>query len=217
MLDWPAVATARVGDSTFVLARHGADYLVRVDQRILMTSQMSASEVSLAEHSLEACADPRTILVGGLGMGYTLRAVLDLVDRDAQVTVGELVPELVEWNRTQLGQFNDHPLTDPRTTVVVGDVYDLIKKSQAAYDVIMLDVDNGPQALAQAKNQRLYSDGGVRACRDALRPGGVLGVWSNGPNAKYVQRLERAGFDVAVRFVESFRGSRARHVLFLGR
>jgi spermidine synthase len=215
LLDWHTVETTRVGDSLFVLARHGDDWVVRVDQRILMTNRMHDSEIALAEHAISRCEDPVTVLVGGLGLGYTLRAVLDLVGDDAQVTVAELVPALVDWNRRILGTLNDHPLRDPRTSVVVGDVFDLIKQSPARYDVIVLDVDNGPQALAQAKNQRLYGDSGVRACLAALRPGGVLGVWSNGPNAKYARRLEREGWYVEVLWVDACRGSRAQHVVFL--
>ncbi len=217
MLDWATVETARVGDSEFVLARHGNDWVVRVDQRILMSNRMHDSEIALAEHATSRCDDPGRILVGGLGLGYTLRAVLDIVGEDAVVTVAELVPELVDWNRRILGALNEHPLEDPRAHVVVGDVFDLIRKSPRTFDVILLDVDNGPQALAQAKNQRLYGDAGVRACLAALRPGGVLGVWSNGPNAKYAQRLERFGLDVEVLWVDARIGSRAQHVLFLGR
>jgi spermidine synthase len=133
------------------------------------------------------------------------------------VTVAELVPELVEWNRTHLASLNDHPLDDPRCRVEVGDVFDTIKRSPGRFDVILLDVDNGPSALTQAKNQRLYVDAGVRACYAALAPGGVLAVWSAGPNAKYERRLERFGFEVDVERVSAREGSRASHVLFLGK
>ena len=134
---------------------------------------------------------------------------------DATVTVAELVPELVEWNRKYLTELNDSPLEDPRCRVVVGDVFDVIRQSPRTFDVVMLDVDNGPQALAQAKNQRLYGDAGVRACRAALKPGGVLALWSSGPNARYRKRLESFGFEVEVMRVSARTGSRASHVIFL--
>lgn len=217
MLQWATVESARVGGSEFVLARHGDDWVVRVDQRILMSNRAHDSEIALAERAVARAEDARTVLVGGLGLGYTLRAVLDLVPEDAEVTVVELVPELVDWNRRLLGELNDHPLEDPRCRVVVGDVFDVIKRSRRTFDAIVLDVDNGPQALSQVQNERLYGDAGVRACHAALTPGGVLAVWSAGPSAKYEQRLERFAFDVEVLRVRARVGSRAKHVVFLAR
>lgn len=216
MLKWATYATARVGNNEFVLARHGDDWVVRVDQRVLMSNRVHQSEISIAEHAIERCDDPQRVLVGGLGLGYTLRATLDLLPADAHVTVAELVPELVEWNRTLLHHLNDHAVDDPRCEVVVGDVYEVISRRKRSFDVIMLDVDNGPQALSQAKNQRLYGNAGTRACWEALTPGGVLGVWSGGPNAKYAARLARFGFDPEVLRVAARTGGRASHVLFLG-
>ncbi len=199
MLRWDAVERARIADgSEFVLARRGDDWVVRVGSRILMSNRMHDSEIALAEHGIARAGEARAVLVGGLGLGYTLRAVLDRVAGDAEVTVAELVPELAEWNRKHLGHFAGHPLDDARCRLVVGDVFELLKRSPGAYDVILLDVDNGPQALAQAKNQRLYGDPGVRACRAALRPNGALAVWSAGPNARFARKLESFGFDVEV-------------------
>jgi spermidine synthase len=216
MLESETIDSARVeGGSEFVLARHDEEGIVRVDGRVLMSSRMHDSEEALAEHALERCDDPRAVLVGGLGLGFTLRAVLDQVSTDAKVTVAELVPELVGWNRTHLAQLHDHSLDDPRVEVVVGDVYDTIKRSARTFDVILLDVDNGPVALSSAKNQRLYSEHGVRACHQALRPQGVLAVWSSGPNARFERRLAGAGFDVEVMRVAARKGSRARHVIFM--
>ncbi|MEO8877169.1 MAG: hypothetical protein ABI461_16365, partial [Polyangiaceae bacterium] len=171
MLESLVIDTARVeGGSEFVLARRDEEWIVRVDGRVLMSSRMHDSEEALAEHALERCEDPETVLVGGLGLGFTLREVLDRVSPDARVTVAELVPELVGWNRTHLAELHDHALDDPRCEVIVGDVFDHIKRSPRTYDVILLDVDNGPIALSSAKNQRLYADYGVRACHQALRP-----------------------------------------------
>jgi spermidine synthase len=209
---------ARLADGTeFVLVHVGNDWIVRVGGRVLMSSRMHDSEEALAEQALNRVDDPRTVLVGGLGLGFTLRAVLDQTPDHAKITVAELVPDLVEWNRTHLRELNDHPLEDPRCNVVVGDVFDVIKQSPQGFDVILLDVDNGPVALARAKNQRLYGDYGVRACYRALRPAGILAVWSAGPNARFERELARAGFAVEVMRVAARQGSRARHVLFLAK
>lgn len=218
MLKWETVERARMADgSEFVLASHDGDWVVRVDDRILMTNRVHDSEITLAEEALDRVDEPSHVLVGGLGLGYTLRAVLDLIGEDAAVTVAELVPELVEWNRKYVGGLNEHPLEDRRCRVAVGDVFDLIKRSPREFDAILLDVDNGPRALAQAKNQRIYGDGGVQACLDALVPGGVLAVWSGNDNARYAQRLRRFADDVEVLHVAARAGSRGKHVIFLAR
>lgn len=216
MLESETVAVAQVpGGMEFVLARQDEDWVVRVGGRTLMSSRMHDSEEALAEEALDRADNPRSVLVGGLGLGFTLRAVLDRVSSHVKVTVGELVPQLVEWNRTYLAELNEHALEDPRCAVVIGDVFETIKRPPAKFDVILLDVDNGPVALSHAQNQRLYSETGVRVCRDALNPGGVLAVWSAGPSARFERRLEGAGFDHEVLRVAARQGSRARHVLFL--
>lgn len=218
MLKWETIERARIAEgSEFVLARHGDDWVVRVDQRVLMSSRTYDSEIALAEHALDWVDNAKTVLVGGLGLGYTLRAVLDRVSEDSVVTVAELVPELVEWNRKHLGDLNEHPLDDPRCDVVIDDVFDVIKRSTRKFDVILLDVDNGPQALAQAKNQRLYGDAGVRACHAALQSAGIIVVWSAGPSARYERTLRRGAFDVQVVRVAARAGARAKHVLFRAR
>jgi spermidine synthase len=216
MLKWETCETAWVGNSEFALARHDDDWVVRVDGRMLMSTRVHQSEITLAEYAIERAEDPQHVLVGGLGLGYTLRATLDGLSADAHVTVVELVPELVEWNRKHLYHLSDSALEDPRCEVVVDDVYEVITRRKREFDVILLDVDNGPRALSQAKNQRLYSDAGTRACRDALRTGGVLGVWSAGPNAKYAARLQRFGFHTEVLRVPARTGGRGAHVLFMG-
>lgn len=216
MLEWVTVDTARIAaGNEFVLARHDGDWVVRVDGRVLMSSRMYHSEIALADLALERAEDPETVLVGGLGLGFTLRAVLDACGLEAQVTVAEIVPELVEWNRTHLAGLHDHALDDPRVDVAVGDVHETLRRSRRRFDVILLDVDNGPMALSAAHNQVLYNDSGVRTCVEALRPGGVLAVWSAGPSAKYERRLQAAGLDVEVRKVSAREGSRAKHVVFL--
>lgn len=215
MLPWVTVERARVGASEFALTQHGTDWVVRVDGRVLMANRVHDSEIALAEQAIERAQGVQKVLVGGLGLGYTLRAVLDNVSALAEVTVAELVPELVAWNRTYLGVLNEHPLDDARTRVVVGDVRDLLRRSRRTFDVILLDVDNGPAALAHASNQRLYGQTGVRDCYEALTPGGVLGVWSAEPNARYEKKLRELPFDVEVLRVPARIGSGGKHVLFL--
>jgi spermidine synthase len=218
MLEWATVERTRIADGTeFVLGRHGDGWVIRVGPKVLMSNRMHASEESLAELALARVTNPSAVLVGGLGLGYTARAVLDRVSADAVVTVLEIVPQLVDWNRQYLGQLANYPLSDARCRVVIGDVFDTLKLSPAAFDVILLDVDNGPQGLSQAKNQRIYGDWGIRACLAALRPNGVLAVWSSGPNARYARRLEKHGADVEVMSVEARLGSSMRHVVFMAR
>ena len=218
MLDWATVERTRIADGTeFVLGRHGDGWVIRVGPRVLMSNRMHDSEEALAEVALARVESPRSILVGGLGLGYTLRAVLDRVSKDSDVTVLELIPELVDWNRRYLGVLAGHPLADSRARVVVGDVFDTLKRSRATFDVILLDVDNGPQGLTQAKNQRIYGEGGVRVCLAALRPNGVLAVWASGPNARYQRRLERLASDVEVLNVSARLGSRMTHVVFVAK
>ena len=216
MREWPTVERTRIADGTeFVLGRHGDGWVIRVGAKILMSNRMHDSEEALAEIALGRAVSPRAVLVGGLGLGYTARAVLDRVPPDAEVTVLELVPELVDWNQRHLGMLAGHPLRDPRCRVVVGDVFDTLQRSPAAFDVILLDVDNGPQELTQAKNQRIYGEGGVRACLGALRPRGVLAVWSAGPNARYQRRLERLAPGSEMLSVTAQHGSSVRHVVFI--
>jgi spermidine synthase len=218
MIDWPTVERARMADGTeFVLGHHRGDWVIRVGLQVLMSNRMHASEESLAELALARVGRPRAVLVGGLGLGYTARAVLDRVSAEAEVTVGELVPELVDWNHRYLGALAGHPLADPRCRLLVGDVFDTLRCSPASFDVILLDVDNGPRDLTQAKNQRLYGDGGVRACLAALRPSGVLAVWSSGPNARYQRALEKRAADVEVRSVPARVGSKLRHWVFIAK
>jgi spermidine synthase len=218
MLDWPTVERTRIADGTeFVLGRYGDDWVIRVGARVLMSNRMHDSEEALAELALQRVVRPRAVLVGGLGLGYTVRAVLDRVSADAEVTVHELMPELVEWNRRYLGRLASYPLEDARCRIVVGDVFDTLKASRAAFDAILLDVDNGPQGLTQTRNQRLYGDRGIRMCLVALRPGGVLAVWSQGPNARYRRGLEKSGADVEMLSVAARTGSRLQHVVFLAR
>lgn len=216
MLAFETVAVARVGDRDFTLARRGDEWLVRVDNHVLMSSRMHDSEESLATEALARAPAARAVLIGGLGLGFTLRAVLSRVAADARVTVAELVPELVTWNREQLAVLHGDALADGRVQVVVGDVLQLLRRSRAAFDAILLDVDNGPVAVSQADNRELYTERGVRCCQQALRAGGVLAVWSAGPSPSFERLLAGAGFSVSTARVAARRGKGARHVIFLG-
>ena len=159
------------------------------------------------------------MLVGGLGMGFTLRATLDLLPPDATVVVAELVPAVVEWNRGPLGPLAGHPLKDPRVRVEVGDVGgDASRRARERFDAILLDVDNGPAAFTAAHNAGLYDNAGVAAARAALRSGGVLAVWSAWEDRKFEQRLRYAGFTVEVERVRArLKKGGPRHTIFLGR
>lgn len=199
----------------FVLARRDQDWFVRAGGRMLMSSRMHDSEEALAARALERVVRPRRVLVGGLGLGYTLRAVLDRIPNDGRVTVAEIVPAVVAWNRTHVSALAGNPLADSRVEVLVEDVFDTIERSRQAFQLILLDVDNGPVGLAQERNERLYGSGGVRACYSALQPGGALAVWSAAPNPRFEKRLAGAGFQVDVLRVFARKGSRGHHFLFL--
>lgn len=216
MLPYQTIAQTWLKDgSEFTLVQRDDEWVLRVGTSTLMSSIASASEITLAEETLRRVKNPRDVLIGGLGLGYTLRAALDRVDPRANVVVAELVPELVEWNRVHLGHLANFPLNEPNCKVVVGDVLDHIKSSPSAYDALLLDVDNGPAALSNPHNQQLYGDRGVDYCGRALRPGGVLAVWSRGPCARYERTLVRAGFTVETISASAFGTGNARHVLFL--
>lgn len=218
MLEIETVAVARVANGCeFALTHRDNEWVVRVGGRILMASSMHDSEESLASEALARVEKAEHVVIGGLGLGFTLRAVLDRVSPSAKVTVGELVPELVDWNRTHLAGLHDHALDDPRVNVVVGDVFTTIMSSKAVFDVILLDVDNGPIALSHAQNQRFYSEQGLRVCHAALKAGGVLAVWSAGPSPRFERRFAEAGFDVESLQVPARKGNRARHVIFVGK
>lgn len=185
----------------------------------LMNSRMHSSEDALAELTCARLVDvpaPR-LLIGGLGMGFTLAAALRHVGEQGEVVVAELVPAVVAWNRGPLAQLSGHALSDPRVTVREGDVARLIKAGQGAYDAILLDVDNGPEGLTRKENDGLYSMNGLNAAYAALRPQGVLAVWSAGPAADFLQRLHKVGFEVEEVRVRAHGTKGARHVIWFAR
>lgn len=217
---WELLDTATLPSGDHVtLDRRGDEYVIRVAGFELMSSRQHGSEERLAEFAVSNAGVPKieSVLVGGLGMGFTLRAVLDLLPERAHVTVAELIPEVVRWNETHLRDLAGHPLSDPRVKVTVGDVADLVRRSRHDYDVILMDTDNGPEGTTQDENEWLYSAGGLAALRSALRPAGVLAVWSMFPSETFTKRLQKAGFDVEVKFVRS-RGKKGnRHVIWVAR
>jgi spermidine synthase len=205
------------GGSEMVLCRRKDDLVVLVDGLELMGSRAHASEEQLAVlgcAGLRAVPRPR-VLIGGLGMGYTLRAALRSLGDDARVDVAELVPAVVRWNRGVLAPVAGAPLLDPRAHVIEGDVALVIREAEALYDAILLDVDNGPVALSSPLNARLYDAAGLTRTSRALRPGGVLAVWSTSDSPAFTDRLTKAGFTVRLERPSARMGGGARHVVWL--
>ena len=221
MKPWELLGEARTSDGTLMaLTRRGGEYVIHADGKSLMSSRMHGSEEALATfgcRNLGDRAEPR-VLIGGLGMGFTLRSALDRLPPPARVVVAELVPEVAAWNRGPLGPLAGHPLRDPRVRLELRDVGAVLRASTAAFDAVLLDVDNGPSALTARDNAGLYADGGIAAVREALAPGGTLAVWSAREDRGFEHRLRYAGFTVEV---ERVRGRLARggprHAIFLAR
>ena len=207
------LATARTPDGgEMTLYQHDRDFSIKINGLELMNSRQHQSEQELARLGcahLAGRAAP-SVLVGGLGMGYTLRQTLDLLGPDASVVVSELLPAVVGWNREHLGGLNDQPLDDKRVTLITGDIFALISQSSARFDAILLDVDNGPNAMTDSGNQRLYSPAGVLACRRALRKRGCLAIWSTEPNKAFEQLLMNCGLHVRRYSVKAYKGRHAK-------
>ena len=180
------------------LVRHGRDFIIMLDRNELMSSRMSGSEVALGTMTCARLADATSarLLIGGYGMGFTLRAVLATLGDGARVTVAELVPGILDWARGPLADLTAGCLDDPRVTVRVEDVAAVMAAAPGGYDAILLDVDNGPDGLTRPANDGLYSATGLARARAALRPRGLLSVWSSAPDAAFARRLAQAGFDV---------------------
>lgn len=219
MIPWEQLDAARTpdGKQELRLKRRGSEFSIMLGSNELMNSRLSGSEEALARLSLEKLGrrDRIHALIGGLGMGFTLRAALAELGGDAKVTVAELVPAVIAWARGPMAAIFDGCLDDPRVTVRQGDVIRLIDAARSEFDTILLDVDNGPEGLTQDSNDTLYSFAGLKAARDALRPGGVLAVWSSGPDRGFTRRLQQSGF-VAEAVTVRARGKRgAKHTIWL--
>jgi spermidine synthase len=197
-------------DGTFVIRVHGTE---------LMSSRTHGSEEAMARLAFEDRVMPATpkVLVGGLGMGFTVRAALDVLPPSGKVVIAELSEAVVRWNKGPLADLARRPLEDPRIRIERVDVLGLLKQADRAYDAILLDIDNGPSALAAPGNASLYASRGIAACHQALRSGGALVVWSAGPDERYLLALEKAGLDARARTVTAHTTGGRRHTLFVAR
>jgi len=216
---WELAATADAGDGALLnLYRRGGDFSLRIPGHgELMNSRTHGSEDRLGELACDALKDRpgARVLIGGLGMGFTLASALSHLAPDASVVVSEILPEVVRWNESVLGHCAGHPLRDPRVSVREDDVAALIGAAQARYDAIVLDVDNGPEGLLRRANDGLYSPAGLAAARRALTPGGTLAVWSASPDPAFAARLRRGGFTVTERPVRAHGDRGARYLVWL--
>jgi spermidine synthase len=215
LLPWKELGRAKVPDGELILSQRGEEFAIRLRGAELMNSRSHQSEELLASLACaHLAAVPRAhVLVGGLGMGFTLRAALGTLGGDAKVSVAELVPEVVEWNRGPLGHLANHPLADPRVELIVGDVSDAIEV--ARYHAILLDVDNGPEAFTTRGNAHLYGVRGLARIRRHLVSDGVLAVWSVAEDRSFTGRLRAAGFKVLLHNVPPRPNSGARHVIWI--
>lgn len=221
MRHWTQLGEAPIPDTdqTLILYQGKDDFFIRISGgHELMSTRKHGSEDALGRLPCKRLRQPETakVLIGGLGMGFTLAAVLGVVGSKAEVTVAELIPEVVDWNFGPLGEYSGRPLEDPRAKVHVGDVAKLLRKSRACFDVIALDVDNGPEGLTKSQNDWLYSTAGIVAAQEALRSSaGILAYWSAGPDQAFHDRLRRCGFlvDEVTVFAHGKKG--ARHTIWL--
>lgn len=220
MIPWVKLGTARIPGTKdeLRLMRRGKEFSIKLGTNELMNSRLSGSEVALATlavKKIEKVAKPR-VLIGGLGMGFTLRAALGVLGKQAKIVVAELVPEVIAWAREPMAEIFGDSLDDPRVDIREADVAGIIQNHPLTFNAILLDVDNGPEGLTRKANDALYDGSGLKVARAALRRGGVLAVWSSGPHPKFTRRLQQAGFDVnevAVR--ATGRGGGARHVIWI--
>ena len=200
------------------LIRRSDEYVILANGKSLMSSRMHGSEEALATFACRniAALERPNVLIGGLGMGFTLRATLDLLPRDATVVVAEIVPAVVEWNRGPLAALAGHPLADARVRVEIDDVAVTLTSQRGHFDGVLLDVDNGPAAFSGSNNDGLYDDRGIAAAFAALKMGGVLAVWSAREDKKFEQRLRHGRFTVEVEHVRGrLKKGGPRHTIFL--
>ncbi len=200
MIPWKLLGTAKTSrnGAELRLYQRDTEFSIKADSQELMNSQVHGSEDALAKLACERFAHHPEVraLIGGLGLGYTLRAALDELNHDAEVVVAEIVPDVVQWNRDFLGHLAGSPLDDRRVNVQVTDVAQMIKSAKGDYNAIMLDVDNGPQAMTQEGNDWIYGFDGLESSFAALRPKGVLSIWSTDPDPSFTRRLLKTGFKV---------------------
>lgn len=218
MIQRELLGTGQVPDGPELrLFGHDRDFMIMIGSNELMSSRMNGSEIALAT---ETCArltnrkDPR-LLIGGYGMGFTLRAALEQLGPDAELIVAELVPEIIEWARGPMADLAAGCLDDPRVDLHYADVIDEIEDNPDSFDAILLDVDNGPDGLTREANNSLYSQRGLRRARAALRPGGILAIWSAARDDVFARRIAKAGFTVEERFVRArTNGKGPKHIIW---
>ena len=218
MLPWIQIDTAKIPESgeELRLKRRGQEYSIMLGANELMNSRLSGSERALATLTHEKLIHRKAphIVIGGLGMGFTLRAALTAFGADAKITVAELVPAVVAWARGPMADLHAGTLDDPRVTLFEGDVGTAIRASRGGYDAILLDVDNGPDGLSRPGNDSLYSHKGLGESLQALTPGGVLSVWSAHPDPKFTRRLNHAGFATEEKPVRANGKTGAKHMIW---
>ncbi len=220
MIPWLTLDRAAVpGGGELTLVRRGEEFAIRLNGAELMASRAHSSEEKMAVLAAEAVGTkverPR-VFIGGLGLGYTLRATLDAFPKGVDVVVAELVPQVTTWVKGPLAHLAGHTLKDKRVTVVTDDAVEVMRRSVGRFDALLLDIDNAPTTLVRAKNAQLYSERGVAIAKSALTPKGVLVVWSGGPDARFVSRMKAAGFETREeRVAEHGRGGRG-YTLFVG-
>jgi len=218
---WITIESATVpgSDTELTLSQRNDDFAIRVSgvPGDLMNSRTHHSEEALAELACTRLStiENARILVGGLGMGFTLAAALQTVPGSAEVIVAELVPAVIEWNRSLLGQCAGRPIEDGRTRVHLGDVADLLKHQPEKFDAILLDIDNGPEAMTSSDNEWLYSPGGLKTIYEKLRPEGIVAIWSARADQLFTSRLKKTGFNVKLRTVRARPGKGSRHTIFV--
>jgi spermidine synthase len=218
MLPWIHLGTAIVpGGGELKLLQRGTEFAIMSGSIALMNSRLNGSETALAELACEQVrARPGcSMLIGGYGMGFTLRAALAGLRNDAHIVLAELVPEVLQWARGPMAELTQGCLDDKRVSVREADVGGLIVSARSRFDAILLDVDNGPEAFSRDANAMLYDIQGLKAARRALKPGGLLAVWSAGPDKRFPRHLERAGFSVDERIVRARKNRGLRHVVWL--
>ncbi|MEH6648851.1 MAG: hypothetical protein V7707_02355 [Motiliproteus sp.] len=223
MNPWTVLGTAEIpnGGGELKLSQRGDEFSIRLSgvRGELMNSRVHNSEEVLAELGCVGLksADKAQVLVGGLGMGFTLAAALKAVSASSTVKVAELIPAVVEWNKGPLGECAGHPLEDGRAQVHIGDVAELFSSNKPAFDAILLDVDNGPEGLTHTDNHGLYSITGLALIGQSLRAGGMLAIWSAFPDAAFLKRLKKSGFNATAQTVRARVGKGSRHTIFLAK
>ncbi len=220
MIPWELLDSSNVvGEAEkLTLSRRGDEYSIKTGYSELMNSRMHGSEDALAELGCKHLKNkPKArVLIGGLGMGFTLAETLKHVGDDAEVIVAELVPAVIQWNKTYLSALAGHPLQDKRVRVHQGDVGNLIRAEKGGFDAILLDVDNGPEGLTRKENDALYSLAGLKAGLAGLRDGGIYGVWSTFPDARFTKRMQQAGFKVEEIRARAHGKRGSKHMIWLG-